>query len=186
MSRRRGRGTGRGRSRFPAMLARRSNHLLAVSVAALLASVLGVQLGRSAIGEINPVHFRGPASRPQGIDPNALPPSGDAFAQAEIRTQNQAPPPYECGEDCDSYRARRAMVVALAETSPGRRAPKPYWRDATPTTEPASWTPGETGRRPLSVDRYMHYPIEEASAETAPADSAADDKPAADEDSSEE
>lgn len=162
------------------MLARRSDHLLALSVAALVASVIGVQLGRSAIAEINPIHFRGPAAAPRGIDPNmAPPPSRDVLAQTEIWGQSYAPPRFECGRDCDAYQAREAAAVALDGTAPAPRRSGRYWRDATPTAEPAAWAPGETGRRTLSVEHYMHYPIEETSPEAAPAEAAeAEDKPA--------
>ena len=170
------------------MLARRSNQLLALSVAALVASVIGVQLGQSAIAEINPIHFRGPAAQPRGIDPAMVsPPSHDAFAQAEIWAQSYAPPHFDCGGDCDAYQARQAAATALDGAAPVPRRSGSHWRDATPTSEPAAWAPGETGRRTLSVDRYMHYPIEETSPEATPAAAGeAEDKPAAGEDLSKE
>jgi hypothetical protein len=169
------------------MLARRSDHLLALSIAALVAAVIGVQLGRGTIAEINPIHFRGPAAPPRGIDPNAGPPPAEAFAQAEVWGQSHRPPPFDCGRDCDAYAARQAAAVAIVDTAPRTSPSGPYWRDATPTAEPAAWTPGETGPRALSVERYMHYPVEEASPESAPV-AAEEDKPvpAAEEDSSKE
>lgn len=168
------------------MLARRSDHLLALSVAALIASVIGVQLGRSAIAEINPIHFRGPAPAPRGIDPNAAPPRSEAFAQADVWAQSYRPPHFDCGGDCDAYQARSAALVALEDTVPRARPAAPYWREETPTAEPASWAPGETGPGALSVDRYMHYPVEEAAVEDAPDAGEADKPPVADDDSSRE
>lgn len=163
------------RRRFSGAIRRRSNLILALSVALLGAALLGVQLGQSAISEINPVHFRGAAAPPRAIDADAPRPAPNAFASAYGWDQAHEARAAECGADCDARQARDALVFALDRPVPARRAGEPYWRDATPTTEPAAWPPGETGRGDLSVERYMHYPVEaeavgEADAKPAPAE----------------
>ena len=61
-------------------------------------------------------------------------------------------------------RLRRAPGPRRALPSPApvatRDAAAPYWRDVTPTTELRPWPPGEVPHRGLSVERYMHYPVE--------------------------
>jgi len=157
------------------MVRRRFAFVLPLSAALLVAAALGVQLGRSAISEIDPVHFRGAARPPRAIDPAAARPAADAFASAYGWSEGDRARFEECGGDCDALQARQAMVVALAAQAPVRRADAPYWRDATPTTELMPWKPGETGGRALNVERYMHYPIARDPAETAEDEPAADD-----------
>jgi len=149
------------------MFRRRSNVFVALPVALLAAAAFGVQLGQSAISQINPIHFQGAEPRPRGIDPIVGPPAPDGFAQAYGWEDGYAARAADCGADCDARRARDAMVFALdAEVRP-RPAAGPYWRDATPAAEPKSWPPGATGEGALSVERYMHYPVEEQAVEDA-------------------
>ena len=145
------------------MLKRRSDALLALSVGMLVAAVVGVQLGHSAISEINPIHFQGAVAPPRGIDPNALSSAPDRFSQAFDWNDGRAARAFECGGDCDAREIRQAAAVAIEVVRP--RPPAPWWRDSTTAAEPKPWPPGETGPRRLSVERYMHYPIEEAAAE---------------------
>jgi len=148
---------------------RRSDALLAFSVGLFVAAVIGVRLGHSAIADINPIHFRGAPAPPRGIDPNAAPPPADGFASAFDWNAGRAARDFECGGNCDAREVRQAAAQAIR----GIRSPEaaaPWWRDATPVAEAKPWPPGETGGRRLSVERYMHYPIEQAPAEAeAPA-----------------
>lgn len=146
------------------MLRRSSNALLGLSVASLVAAVIGVQLGHSAIAEINPIHFQGVAPAPRAIDPNAAAVPQDSFAQAYGWDEGQVARAYACGGDCGAREARQAVAMAVQPAS-ARPARLPWWRDSTPADEPRPWPPGATGGRPLSVERYMHYPIERASME---------------------
>ena len=152
------------------MPAPRMQSILALSSALLMAAILGVQLGRSAISEIDPIHFRGAAARPRAIDPGAARPAPDAYASAFGWEAGEAMRAQDCGGDCDARRAREAMVSALDSAVRPRPAGEPWWRDTTPTSEPKPWPAGDTGERPLSVERYMHYPVEEAAAAETPAD----------------
>lgn len=153
---------GRRPSRLPAALRHRTNALLALSVALLVAAALGVQLGQSAIGEINPIHFQGAAEPPRAIDPNAVRPSQpDSFATAYGWSEGEAARYAECGPDCDRRAFQQAAAVTLDRLEPAPRAGGPYWRETNVVPEPAPWAPGETGPRRLSVERYLHYPVEE-------------------------
>jgi len=172
VTRNRKRGTGRRPPRFPAMARRYANTLLALSGAILFATVIGVQLGQSAIGEIKPIHFGGAAEPPRAIDPATLRrPAGDSFAAAYGWEQGYAARAHACEGNCDAHEARRAAAIAI-EPIAAEPAAGPYWRDATSTDEPKPWAPGETGGRRLSVERYMHYPVETASVESAPVETA--------------
>ena len=149
------------------MMRTRSSALAAAGVGLMAATILGIQLGESAVSEIDPVHFQGPAPPVIGIDPvadRAAPP--DAYAQAYVWGDSGAPGPI-CGGDCEGHQAR-AAAAAFAGPVETRDTPAPYWRDVTPTTELRPWQPGEVGYRGLSVERYMHYPVtQDQAAETA-------------------
>jgi hypothetical protein len=170
-------GTRRGRPRFPGMLRTRSSALVASGAGLLLAAIIGIQLGESAISEIDPVHFQGPAEPVVGVDPAAArAPAPDPYAQAYGWDDSGAPGPI-CGGDCDAGQARAAAVFAgRIET---RDAAAPYWRDVTPTTELRPWQPGAVPYRGLSVERYMHYPVNEEQAAEAAAPEPAASTPAA-------
>jgi hypothetical protein len=146
------------------MLRNPSPLALAFPAGLLIAAMLGVQLGQSAIAEINPIHFQGASSPPQGIDPAAAVPTEPSFAQAYGWEDGQAARARSCGRDCDARQARDAMADATVRARP---ASQPLWRDATPVTEPKPWPAGATGERALSVQHYLHYPIEEEQMEEA-------------------
>jgi hypothetical protein len=169
-------GTRRGRPRFSGMFRTRSSALVASGAGLLVAAILGIQLGQSAVSEIDPVHFQGPAEPVVGIDPAADPaPAPDPYAQAYDWGDSGAPGPI-CGGDCDAGQARAAAAFAgRVET---RDAAAPYWRDVTPTTELQPWQPGQVPNRGLSVERYMHYPVNEEQAADAPAPNPAASAPA--------
>src|SRR4051812_22941360 len=79
-SRRRRSGTLAWPRRLQHML--RNRLLWPAMIGVALAVGLGVQMGESAVGDINPIHFQGAALRPQGIDPDAQPPLTSPYAEA--------------------------------------------------------------------------------------------------------
>jgi hypothetical protein len=152
----------------------RSIALIASGAGLLAAAIIGIQLGESAVSEIDPVHFQGPAQPPVGIDPAAARTVvADPFASAYGWGESVPPGAAGCGGDCEARQAR-AAAAAFAGPVETRDAAAPYWRDVTPTTELRPWPPGQTPYRGLSVERYMHYPVnEEQAAQAAAPDPAA-------------
>lgn len=135
-----------------------------MSAGLAVAAIVGVQLGRSTISEINPIHFQGALERPQGVDPSALQPAPDSYALAYGWEQGYAARAVDCGGDCDARQARDTIALGFAAPVAARDLSVPYWRDVTPTTELAPWAPGAVPNRGLSVERYMHYPVAEPEA----------------------
>lgn len=156
------------------MLLTRSNSLLALSVAVLVAGVAGVTLGQSAIGAINPLYFEGAAPPPRAVDGRERQPAAPAYYQAYDWAAGAQARAIACGDNCgppvpyESY--------GYAEAPPPRLAAAD-WRDATSTIELAPWPPGQVSRERTLVTRYVDYPIE-AKADDEPDEA---DKPAADE-----
>jgi hypothetical protein len=128
-----------------------SNRILWPSMIGIALAVgLGVQLGESAIGSIDPIHFQGAAARPQGIDPNVQPPAQSAYAQAYGWEQGNAARLADGGTFQDfNYLPQPVSVQRVAE---------PVWHDAPPSMTP--WPPGQVSSHP-DVERYTDYPIEE-------------------------
>ncbi|MEA3011935.1 MAG: hypothetical protein QOD42_480 [Sphingomonadales bacterium] len=159
------------------MMWTRSSALIASGAGLLVAAIIGIQLGESAVAEIDPVHFQGPAERPVGIDPAAARAVvDDPYAGAYGWGESAPPGAAGCGGDCEARQARAAAAAAFAGPVETRDAAAPYWRDVTPTTELRPWPPGHVPYRGLSVERYMHYPVNEDQA--ARAEAAAPDPPA--------
>lgn len=154
-------GTGRRRPRLFTMVRARPSYFALTSIGVAAATIIGVQLGQSAISEINPVHFQG-ALAPQGITPPPEPAPYDPYAQTYVWSLNPPPFSVDCRPDCDSPRAQQAMRLALDEAA-GRDSALPYWRDATPATELQPWQPGAVPGG--TFERYMHYPVNREQAE---------------------
>lgn len=170
-------GTGRPRRRFPVMSRIRASGLTLTSVSLLVAAIIGVQLGRSAISEINPIHFQGAVERPQGITPPPEPAPFNPYAQPYVWSLPPGPSLVDCAGDCDTVRAHQATQLALDESA-GRDASLPYWRDSTPTTELRPWPPGEMPNAGPPLERYMRYPVNREQAERGAARPAAASAPA--------
>lgn len=156
------------------MIRTRPTALIALAVALPAAAMLGVQLGQSAIAQINPVHFRDDPA-PRAVDSSALAAAPvDPYAQAYGWDRGNAARAVDCGGTCDAGHVDEAQALAFA--APARSASAPYWRDVTPDTELRPWPPGAVPNRGLSVERYMHYPVQ-AEAAAAPDDAPVADTP---------
>ncbi len=147
------------------MFRARPTALALTSGGLVLAAIVGVQLGRSAISEINPIHFQGPLEPPRAIEPPPDPAPFDPYARSYV--WSQPPPPLAaCGADCDSVQFEQAARFAMDRTV-GRDPALPYWRDATPATQLRPWAAGEMPHAGLPLERYMRYPVNREQAEQA-------------------
>jgi hypothetical protein len=122
-----------------------------------LAVGLGVQLGESAVREIDPVYFQGPVSRPMGIDPVAQAPAPSSYAQAYGWEQGNAARLADSGIDYPYAPTPASLVEPIVE--PARQdSPSP------PLSLPP-WSPGQVSPHP-EVERYTDYPIEQKGDDT--------------------
>jgi hypothetical protein len=147
------------------------SRLAMTSIGLVIAAIVGVQLGRSAISEINPIHFQGPLERPRAITPPPEPTPYDPYAQPYVWSMPPPASPGDCMRDCDTAQAREAMRLAM-DASAGRDPALPYWRDATPATELRPWPPGALPERGRGVERYLHYPVDREQADRTGAEPA--------------
>lgn len=147
---------GRRFLRVPGIIRRRPYTLPAMGGALLVAALIGVQLGRSAVASIDPIHFQGPAVHPRdrgaAIDPNAVPPAQARFTDAYGWEQGKAARLADC-EGCGPE--------PYGDQLPVRRVAEPAWAESTPAIELEPWAPGEVSGRRDDIERYADYPIEE-------------------------
>jgi len=129
-----------------------SNRILWPSMIGIALAVgIGVQMGESAVSAINPLHFRGAAARPQGIDPNVAPPAQSAYAQAYGWDQGNAARVTDSGFQDFSYIPQPVSVQRVAD---------PVWHEENGPPSLAPWPAGQVSAHP-EVERYIDYPIEE-------------------------
>lgn len=151
------RGTSHRRDRFYHML---SNRILWPSMVGIALAVgIGVQMGESAVGSINPIHFQGAAPRPEGIDPNVPPPAQSPYAQAYGWDQGNAARVADSGFQQFDYVPQPVSLQRVAE---------PVWHEERAPLSLAPWPPGQVSSHP-EVERYIDYPIEEKPVAQRPA-----------------
>jgi hypothetical protein len=135
--------------------------LPALGGALLAAVVLGIHLGESAVGLIDPIHFQGPAVHPRdrgaAIDPNRIAPRRPSYADLYGWEEGHAALAAGCdGCDAPSGRAAYAYSAEVPYFGAGVAAqPEPVRYVPDPKPEPReAWAAREE-----PVARYAHYPV---------------------------
>ncbi len=134
-----------------------SNLLPVMGVLTIVAGAIGLQLGESAIAQIDPIHFQGPAPVPRDVSRDPLPPVGPSYASAYGWAQSEAALAAECG-DCGTPAALTAVAATwepVYEAAPEPRAapvsiPSYEPREERLEREVAEWR---------EVTRYTSYPV---------------------------
>ena len=143
----------------------------------LAAVVVGIHLGESSVGLINPIYFQGPALHPRdrgaALDERALvaraPAQGQLYGWEEGRAARAA----DC-VDCDALQARDAHVYSAEVPYFGgrgeARAPAVETRyDSYAAPDEYEAAPAEQVVEPKSpILRYAYYPVEEPVVEAEP------------------
>ena len=146
-----------------------SNLLPVMGVLTVVAGAVGLQLGESAIAQIDPIHFQGAAPVPRDVSRDPLPQLGPTYAQAYNWEQSELALASECG-DCDARNARTAVastwepvyepVYAEAAAPPRRLVAASLPRDV-----PDQVRFEEDAAEVRQVSRYVHYPVTQEQAE---------------------
>ncbi len=133
------RGTAAGDPRFRTIMRLANSNLLPVmGVLTIVAGAVGLQLGESAIAQIDPIHFQGPAPTPRDVSRDPLPPLGPSYASAYGWAQSEAALAAECG-DCAMSAAPPAPAAFTAVAS---------------TWEPVHGAAPEPRHIPVSIPSY--------------------------------
>jgi hypothetical protein len=138
---------------------------------AIIGAAAGVNLGRSAIAEINPAYFTDPDIQ---FHADLSPYRGPDWAQVQAAEYRQEAPPEGLGSGCIGCRG--VPAVYLAE-GPALAAGGGAWTAASALTEeaPAAVPPAPRDPDLDRVERYASYPLtareaEQMAAERAPAE----------------
>ena len=134
-----------------------SNLFPVMGVLTIVAGAIGLQLGESAIAQIDPIHFQGPAPTPRDVSRDPLPPVGPTFASSYGWAQSEAALMAECG-DCGARNARTAVAASWEPI------PEPLRERYVPAAVP-SYVPEEVqAEREATawreVTRYTSYQVE--------------------------
>lgn len=157
------------------MKIRNSTVLPVMGVLTVIAGAVGLQLGESAIAQIDPIHFRGPATAARDVSRARRPAPAPTYASAYGWAEGQAAVDLDCG-DCPALNARTAFL--------------PSFEPLPPEPVPAQWEPPapsapRTGGHEERVSaaewrdyrRYVHYPVTQDQAELADSLSLAEESP---------
>lgn len=138
----------------------------------------GIHLGESAVAEIDPVHFRGPAIHPRdrgaAIDPNEIEPDEPRFASLYGRDDaaeavpagyavddaaDDAAPPVRDPLERDLAEAAEAVAVAVERSED--------WAEQALAEAERALARAERAPDWQEVERYAYYPVSAEEAEAA-------------------
>jgi hypothetical protein len=134
----------------------RNSILPVMTVLTIVAGAVGLQLGESAIGQIDPLYFQ--SREPlRDVTKDPRPPSSSAFAQASGWAEGYAARAADCG----------GCTPVMPATAAAPAAPLYAYSD--PTIEPR-WQHADDGAsgddlriersmESARVQRYLHYPV---------------------------
>ena len=151
---------------------------LPVLGASLLGAVaVGVHLGESSIGLINPIYFQAaplhPRDRGAAIDESRLQRRGPAYAELYGWEQGSAARAADCG-NCEALRARDAYAYSarVPYFGGGVRVHTAVARSRDELGEQFAAVPQDVAPRLAQVERYADFPVaqEPVAAEPEPAD----------------
>ena len=138
-----------------------SNLFPVMGVLTIVAGAIGLQLGQSAIAQIDPIHFQGPAPTPRDVSRDPLPPLGPSYASAYGWAQSEAALAPECG-DCGVPAARTAVAATWEPVDAAAAEPR-----AMPVSIPSYEPREEKIEREVAewreVTRYTSYPVAQES-----------------------
>ncbi len=160
----------------------RNSVLPVMTVLTIVAGAVGLQLGESAISQIDPLYFQSGREPLRDVSKDPRPPSTSAFAEASGFAEGFAARAADC-PGC-------SVVMPATAVAPG--APLYTYSDATiaPRWEFADYGETEDEVRldrsveSAQVQRYLHYPVSadqaeiRASREEAPAEPSEEAEPA--------
>lgn len=139
---------------------RNSIVLPVMGVLTIIAGAVGLQLGESAIAQIDPIHFQGPRPALRDVSRDARPQPGPTYASAAGWAEGPQVGDLDCG-DCPALNARTAYAGYGADAVPDEP-----WR-APLTFDRADYEEQADTREWSEISRYVHYPVTQDQADLA-------------------
>lgn len=141
----------------------RNSVLPVMTVLTIVAGAVGLQLGESAIGQIDPLYFEGGREPLRDVTKDPRPASASAFGQASGWAEGYQARAADCG-GCDLAMAPTAAVPAapLYTYSDATIAPRWDYADDAASGDEVRL---ERSLESAQVQRYLHYPVSADQAE---------------------
>ena len=140
----------------------RNSVLPVMTVLTVVAGAVGLQLGESAIGQIDPTYFQGTLEPARDVTKDPRPPRKPGFAEASGWAQGYQAMATDCGGCAPvagaSYAAPAAPLFTYSDPT---IAPQWQLADAVAADELRIERSVEAGQ----VQRYLHYPVSADQAE---------------------
>jgi hypothetical protein len=139
----------------------RNSVLPVMIVLTIIAGAVGLQLGESAIGQIDPTYFQGALERPRDVTKDPRPQRKPGFAEASGWAQGYQAMAADCGGCAPVTGASYAAPVATLFTYSDATI-EPQWQLA---ADDAQELRIERSVEAGQVQRYLHYPVSADQAE---------------------
>lgn len=144
----------------------RNSVLPIMGVLTVVAAAVGLQIGESAIAQIDPTYFQGATTPPHDVTKDPRPQREPGFAQASGWAQGYAARAEDCG-DCPALLARQSHAAVYAAPAYVDATIQPRWEQA--DAAGALAVDEEQMVRSIEasrINRYLHYPVSADQAET--------------------
>lgn len=128
-----------------------------MTVMTVISGAVGLQIGESAIAQIDPLYFQGPAPAPIDVSRNARPAGPNAYAEASGWEEGQAARAQDC-PDCGAA-SSGVYATSRSDSLPG---PTPGSAERAPIEQAElviEEAPFERSAESQRVRRYLDYPV---------------------------
>jgi hypothetical protein len=142
----------------------RNSVLPVMGVLTVISGAVGLQLGESAISQIDPLYFEGAAPSPRDVSKDPRPQRAPGFAEASGWAEGYEARAADCGPGCASTTAGGYAVPAAPLFEYSDATIQPRWEQA---VAPMSADDLRIDRtlRSADVERYLHFQVSSDQAE---------------------
>jgi hypothetical protein len=134
-----------------------------MTVLTIIAGAVGLQLGESAIGQIDPTYFQGALEPPRDVTKDPRPSRAPGFAQASGWAQGYQALAADCG-GCSPVSGQSGPAPAAPLYTYSDATIEPRWQQAAAAVT-ADEPRLERSVESAQLQRYLHYPVSADQAE---------------------
>jgi hypothetical protein len=136
----------------------RNSVLPVMTVLTIVAGAVGLQLGESAISQIDPLYFEGGRTPPRDVTKDPRPASNSAFAEASGWAEGYQARAEDCGGNCEPVGpgGTAAPAAPLRDYSDPTIEPRWQYADDAASGDELRL---ERSLESTRVQRYLHYPV---------------------------
>ena len=144
----------------------RNSVLPVMGVLTVVAAAVGLQIGESAIAQIDPTYFQGALAPAQDVTRIPRAPRAPGFAQASGWAEGYGARAEDCG-DCPALLNRQSHAPVYAAPAYVDATIQPRWQHERASVDLSDDEPEVVAVAARPIDRYLHYPVSADQAEIA-------------------